>query len=68
MDVVETCGKRTRSIPGPSIQHIFPSIDEDVVGFKKDATSIIQKLTQGRKELDAILIFGMSGLGKTFLL
>ncbi|KAH0658979.1 hypothetical protein KY285_027529 [Solanum tuberosum] len=68
MDVVETCGEGTLSIPGTSVQRSFLSIDDDeVVGFKKDAASILQKLTQGTKELDAISIFGMPGLGKITL-
>ncbi|XP_055831683.1 putative late blight resistance protein homolog R1C-3 [Solanum dulcamara] len=67
MDVVETCGEGTLLIPGTSVQHSFPSIDEEVVGFEKDAESIMQKLTRGTKKLDVISIFGMPGLGKTTL-
>ncbi|KAG5601807.1 hypothetical protein H5410_033177 [Solanum commersonii] len=68
MDVVETCGEGTLSIPGTSVQCSFPSIDDDeVVGFKKYTASIMQKLTQGTQELDVISIFGMPGLGKTTL-
>ncbi|KAH0659002.1 hypothetical protein KY285_027551 [Solanum tuberosum] len=67
MDVVETCGKGTQSITGPSVQCSLPSIDEEVVGFKEDVQHIMHKLTQGTKELDVIAIFGMPGLGKTTL-
>ncbi|XP_009596966.1 putative late blight resistance protein homolog R1A-3 [Nicotiana tomentosiformis] len=51
----------------PSTKRDFPSTDEEVVGFVKDAESIVQKLTGGTKELDFISIFGMAGLGKTTL-
>ncbi|XP_059281086.1 putative late blight resistance protein homolog R1A-3 [Lycium ferocissimum] len=66
MKEVETCGKRTEAPAGTSTKY-FPSIDEEVVGFEKDAESIIQQLTGGTKGLDVISIFGMPGLGKTTL-
>ncbi|XP_075098881.1 putative late blight resistance protein homolog R1A-3 [Nicotiana tabacum] len=46
----------------PSTKRGFPSTDEEVVGFVKDAESIVQKLIGGTKELDVISIFGMAGL------
>ncbi|OIT02170.1 PREDICTED: putative late blight resistance protein homolog R1B-16 [Nicotiana attenuata] len=67
MEVVETCGKGSLSSAEPSTKHSFPSTDEEVVGFVKDAESIMKKLTGGTKELDVISIFGMPGLGKTTL-
>ncbi|XP_075098886.1 putative late blight resistance protein homolog R1C-3 [Nicotiana tabacum] len=63
MEVVETCGEGTLSSAGRSLA----SIDEEVVGFEKDAESIIKKLIGGTKELDVNAIFGMPGLGKTTL-
>ncbi|KAH0662595.1 hypothetical protein KY284_027526 [Solanum tuberosum] len=67
MDAVETCGKGALLNPGTSVQRSFPSIDEEIVGFEKDAESIMQKLTRGTKKLDVISIFGMPGIGKTTL-
>ncbi|KAG5601812.1 hypothetical protein H5410_033182 [Solanum commersonii] len=67
MDVVETSGKGALLIPGTSVQRSFSSIDEEIVGFEKDAESIMQKLTRGTKKLDVISIFGMPGIGKTTL-
>nr|XP_009772630.1 PREDICTED: putative late blight resistance protein homolog R1A-3 [Nicotiana sylvestris] len=40
----------------PSTKRSFPSTDEEVVGFVKDAESIVQKLTGGTKEIDVISI------------
>ncbi|XP_016442760.2 putative late blight resistance protein homolog R1C-3 [Nicotiana tabacum] len=67
MEIVETCGKGTLSSAEPSTKRSFPSTDDEVVGFVKDAESIMKKLTGGAKELDVISIFGMPGLGKTTL-
>ncbi|XP_009622003.1 putative late blight resistance protein homolog R1C-3 isoform X1 [Nicotiana tomentosiformis] len=67
MEVVETCEKRSQAHAMPSTQRSFPSIDDEVVGFAKDAEYVMKKLTGGSKELDVISIFGMAGLGKTTL-
>uniref|UniRef100_A0A1U7UTT6 Late blight resistance protein homolog R1A-3 n=1 Tax=Nicotiana sylvestris TaxID=4096 RepID=A0A1U7UTT6_NICSY len=67
MEVVETSEKRSQAPAEPSTQCSFPSIDDEVVGFAKDAEHIMKKLTGGSKELDVISIFGMAGLGKTTL-
>ncbi|XP_019248767.1 PREDICTED: putative late blight resistance protein homolog R1A-3 [Nicotiana attenuata] len=67
MEVVETSGEGTLSSAEHSTRRSFPSIEEEVVGFEKDAESIMKKLIQGTKELDVISIFGMPGLGKTTL-
>nr|XP_016453048.1 PREDICTED: putative late blight resistance protein homolog R1B-12 [Nicotiana tabacum]XP_016453049.1 PREDICTED: putative late blight resistance protein homolog R1B-12 [Nicotiana tabacum] len=67
MDVVETCEEETLCSGTPSTKHSFPSIEEEVVGFEKDAESIIKKMIQGTKELDVISIYGMPGHGKTTL-
>ncbi|XP_009596957.1 putative late blight resistance protein homolog R1B-23 [Nicotiana tomentosiformis] len=67
MEVVEACGKGTFSTAEPSTRRSFPSTDDEVVGFEKDAESIMKKLAGGAKELDVISIFGMPGLGKTTL-
>ncbi|XP_070006066.1 putative late blight resistance protein homolog R1C-3 [Nicotiana sylvestris] len=67
MEVVETCEKGTISSAKPSSKRSFLSTDDEVVGFEKDAESIMKKLTGGAKELDVISIFGMPGLGKTTL-
>ncbi|OIT02673.1 PREDICTED: putative late blight resistance protein homolog R1B-23 [Nicotiana attenuata] len=68
MDVVETCGEGILSSAGPSAQCSLPSIDEEVVGFEKEAESIMKKLIGGTKELDVISIFGMPGLERTLLI
>ncbi|XP_049387432.1 putative late blight resistance protein homolog R1C-3 [Solanum stenotomum] len=69
MEVVETSGEETVSSAEPSNILSITSIydDEEVVGFEKDAESIMRKLTRGTKKLDVISIFGMPGLGKTTL-
>ncbi|XP_070006062.1 putative late blight resistance protein homolog R1C-3 [Nicotiana sylvestris] len=67
MEIVETCEKGTLSSAKPSSKRSFLSTDDEVVGFEKDAESIMKKLTGGAKELDVISIYGMPGLGKTTL-
>uniref|UniRef100_A0A1S3XCE3 Late blight resistance protein homolog R1A-10 n=1 Tax=Nicotiana tabacum TaxID=4097 RepID=A0A1S3XCE3_TOBAC len=67
MDVVETCEEETLCSGTPSTKRSLPSIEEEVVGFEKDAESIIKKMIQGTKELDVISIYGMPGHGKTTL-
>ncbi|XP_055818488.1 putative late blight resistance protein homolog R1C-3 [Solanum dulcamara] len=65
MEVV--CEKETVSSARPSTKRSFPLLEEEVVGFEKDAESIMERLIGGIKELDVISIFGMAGLGKTTL-
>ncbi|KAK4341473.1 hypothetical protein RND71_039974 [Anisodus tanguticus] len=65
MENVLTGKRSTPADATASTQHIFPSIDEEVVGFDDDAESIIQKLTGRIEELDIVSIVGMPGLGKT---
>nr|XP_016499164.1 PREDICTED: putative late blight resistance protein homolog R1B-16 isoform X2 [Nicotiana tabacum] len=42
-----------------------PVNNEEIVGFEKDAETIIKRLNEGKKELDVIPIVGMAGQGKT---
>ncbi|CAI9113429.1 OLC1v1014032C1 [Oldenlandia corymbosa var. corymbosa] len=49
------------------VQSTTPSMTKEIVGFHDHATSIINRLTRGSKNLRIVAIVGMAGLGKTTL-
>nr|GMC89071.1 putative late blight resistance protein homolog R1B-16 [Ipomoea batatas] len=46
---------------------VFNNDNDKVVGFKKEAETIVDRLIHGPKEREIVLITGMGGLGKTTL-
>lgn len=58
------CTERLNHMP---LQGSKPPVNDPVVGFKDEATSIVNRLTRGALHLQIISIVGMPGLGKTTL-
>lgn len=56
-----------KSINMFSVKTKTPTMYEIVVGYADEATTIVDRLTRGSKQLDIVSIVGMPGLGKTTL-
>ncbi|KAL3503014.1 hypothetical protein ACH5RR_037464 [Cinchona calisaya] len=50
-----------------SSERSMPLINDDIVGFEDEATSIMDRLKNGARKLQIVAIVGMAGLGKTTL-
>ncbi|XP_027060906.2 putative late blight resistance protein homolog R1B-16 [Coffea arabica] len=61
---VKEATKRPNNMPS---QGSMPIINDMIVGFEDEATSIINRLTRGSSQLQIVPIVGMPGPGKTTL-
>ncbi|CAI9117462.1 OLC1v1018860C1 [Oldenlandia corymbosa var. corymbosa] len=59
--------KSETRIPNDRFPQISPSILNEIVGFREEITSIIDRLTRGSDKLKIVVISGMAGSGKTTL-